>query len=211
MCRELEIVVKDSLAQHFVTKGDVRYQLKKAGLDPIDKPMEEVNTHRIETELKKNEMIAQVEAYKTPSGIVKLEVYQKMPVLRVMGYGGSYYVDNEGSTMPVSPRYVAYVPIASGAVEKQLAITDLYKFALFLQEDEFWNNQVEQIFVHPDQEIELIPRVGNHRIILGTLEGFQEKLDNLRLFYEQAIPKVGWEKYGIINLKYKNQIVCTKK
>lgn len=27
----------------------------------------------------------------------------------------------------------------------------------------------------------------------------------------QAIPKVGWEKYSMINLKYKNQIVCTKK
>ena len=70
---------------------------------------------------------------------------------------------------------------------------------------------MEQIFVHPDNEVELIPRVGNHRIMLGTFEGFEEKLDKLQLFYEQAIPKVGWEKYSIINLKYKNQIVCTKK
>ena len=34
---------------------------------------------------------------------------------------------------------------------------------------------------------------------------------HLQLFYEQAIPKVGWDKYEMINLKYKNQIVCTKK
>ena len=65
--------------------------------------------------------------------------------------------------------------------------------------------------MHPDQEVELVPRVGNHRIMLGTLEGFEEQLAYLKLFYEQAIPKMGWEKYSMINLKYKNQIVCTKK
>ena len=156
-------------------------------------------------------MIANVEVYKTPSGIIKMEVEQKMPILRVMSVRGNYYVDNIGTTMPVSRRYVAHVPVVSGYVEKDLAVTDLYKFALFLQENKFWNNQIEQIYVHPDNEVELIPRVGNHRIILGTFQDFQEKLDNLELFYEQAIPKVGWEKYSIINLKYKNQIVCTKK
>ncbi len=211
VCRDLQVVVKDSLDKHFVSESDLVSILKKAGLDPIARPMADVNTDRIETELLKNEMIAQVEAYKTPSGIIKLEVMQKRPILRVMGVSGSYYVDNRGTFMPISRRYVAHVPIASGYVEKELAMTDLYKFALFLQENEFWNDQIEQIYVHPDHDIELIPRVGNHRIMLGTLDGFEEKLANLRLFYEQAIPKVGWEKYGVINLKYKNQIVCTKK
>lgn len=210
-CQELQVVVKDSLDKHFVSESDLVSILKKAGLDPIERLMADVNTEQIETELLKNEMIAQVEAYKTPSGIIKLEVMQKMPILRIMGVRGNYYVDNQGTTMPISRRYAAHVPIVSGYVEKELAVTDLYKFALFLQENEFWNDQIEQIYVYPDHDIELIPRVGNHRIMLGTLDDFEEKLANLRLFYEQAIPKVGWEKYSMINLKYKNQIVCTKK
>lgn len=211
LCRDLQVVVVDSLDKHFVSENDLVYILKKAGLNPIKKPMDEVNTDRIENELLKNEMIARVEAYKTPSGMIKLEVEQKIPILRVITPRGNYYVDNLGSTMPVSRRYVAHVPVVSGYVEKELAVTDLYKFALFLQENEFWNDQIEQIYVYPDNDIELIPRVGNHRIMLGTLDEFEEKLANLKLFYEQAIPKVGWEKYSMINLKYKNQIVCTKK
>ena len=183
ICQDLQVVVKDSLDKHFVSESDLVSILKKAGLDPIKRSMADVNTDRIEMELLKNEMIAQVEAYKTPSGIIKLEVMQKMPILRIMGVRGSYYVDNLGTTMPISRRYAAHVPIVSGYVEKELAVTDLYKFALFLQENEFWN----------------------------TLDEFEEKLANLKLFYEQAIPKVGWEKYSMINLKYKNQIVCTKK
>ena len=211
VCQDLQVVVKDSLDKHFVSESDLVTILKKADLNPIKKPMDAINTDRIETELKKNEMIARIEAYKTPSGIIKLEVEQKIPILRVISSRGNFYVDNLGTTMPVSFRYVADVPLVSGYVEKELAVTDLYKFALFLQENEFWNNQIEQIYVHPDNEVELIPRVGNHRIVLGTFDDFQEKLDNLRLFYDKVIPKAGWEKYSIINLKYKDQIVCTKR
>lgn len=210
-CHALQIVVKDSLDKHFVSDKDLIAILKNAGMNPIDKPIDGVNTDRIESELKKNQMIARVEAYKTPSGTVKLEVEQKIPILRIIGPRGNYYVDNLGTTMPVSPRYVTNVPVASGYIEKELAVTDLYKFALFLQENEFWDSQIEQIYVHPDNEVELIPRVGNHRIVLGSFDGFDGKLDNLRLFYDKVIPKTGWEKYSIINLKYKDQIVCTKR
>ncbi|MDH6303371.1 cell division protein FtsQ [Parabacteroides sp. PF5-5] len=211
VCRELVVVVKDSLDKHFVTEADLLSLLKQAKLNPVGKPMNAINTHKIETQLLTNEMIASVEAYKTPSGIIKLEVKQKMPILRVIGVRGNFYIDSQGSTMPISSRYAAHVPVASGYIEKELATTDLYKFALFLQENTFWNNQIEQIFVYPDHDVILIPRVGDHRILLGSFDGFRGKLDNLQLFYEQAIPKMGWEKYSLINLKFKDQIVCTKK
>lgn len=210
-CHDLEIIVLDSLDKHFVSESDLIKILKKANLNPINKPVAMINTERIENELLKNEMIADVEVYKTPSGLVKLEVEQKIPILRIISPKGNYYVDNLGTTMPVSHRYVAHVPVASGFIEKELAIGDLYMFALFLLDNDFWNSQIEQIYVSSENEIELIPRVGNHRIVLGTLDNFEEKLDNLKLFYEKAIPKVGWEKYSRINLKFNNQIVCTKK
>jgi cell division protein FtsQ len=211
VCHDLAVIVKDSLDKRFVTANDLISLLKQAKLNPIGQPMNLVNTHKIETELLKNEMIAAVEAYKTPSGTIKLEVKQKMPILRVIGARGNFYVDNKGDIMPISWRYVAHVPVASGYIEKELATTDLYDFALFLHKNEFWNNQIEQIYVYPNREIALIPRVGEHRILLGTFDDFREKLYNLQLFYEQAIPKMGWEKYSIINLKFKDQIVCTKK
>ena len=73
-CHDLQVVIVDSLDEHFVSESDLIYILKKANLDPIKKPMKEINTHQIEKELLKNEMIAQVEAYKPPSGLIKLEV-----------------------------------------------------------------------------------------------------------------------------------------
>lgn len=211
VCRELVVAVKDSLDKHFVTETDLVYQLKQANLNPINKPLSAINTDEIEKELLKNEMIAGVEAYKTPAGTIQLNVRQKNPILRILGEKGNFYVDHQGNAMPVSRRYVVHVPLASGNIEKEFAVTELYKFALFLQENTFWNSQIDQLYVHPNGDVELIPRVGDYRIMLGSFENFEEKLQNLLLYYEQAVPKVGWEKYSMINLKYKNQIVCTKK
>ena len=134
-----------------------------------------------------------------------------MPILRVNSTSGNYYIDNIGSVMPLSRHYVAHVLVASGYINKEFAMNELYHFVQFLQDNEFWNNQIDQIYVDADQEVELIPLVGNHKILLGSFDDYQKKLDNLKLFYEQAIPKVGWEKYSLINLKYRNQIVCTKR
>ncbi len=211
VCRQVTVVVKDSADRHFIDRKDVLSILKNTSLYPINQRLRDINTEKIERKVADNELVDRVSVYKTPSGNINIEVTQKTPVLRVFSTQGSYYIDEHGHIMPVSPRYATYLPIASGNIEKSFATTDLYKFALFLQKHDFWNNQIEQIYVYPNKEVELIPRVGDHRIFLGSFEDFREKMDHLQLFYEQAIPKVGWEKYRIINLKYKNQIVCTKK
>jgi cell division protein FtsQ len=212
-CKDLIIKVENDNEKRFVTETDVTTALKQAKLNPVGKLMSVVNTDKIEKELLRNAMIEKADAFKTPTGIIKLIIREKTPILRIMtdAGDGDYYIDSKGGVMPVSRRYAVLVPIASGYIEKESITTDLYKFALFLQENNFWNNQIEQIYVHPDRDVELIPRVGEHRILLGTFDDFREKLDNLQLFYEQAIPKVGWGKYSRINLKFKNQVVCTKK
>lgn len=210
LCKKVEVVIADSLEKHFLKEKDIVAYLKKANLYPLDKKGDEINTHDIEDALLKNEIIETAEVVQAISGKIKIVISQKMPILRVFSSGGSYYVDKSGQTMPSALGQAIYVPVASGNIEKSFAVSDLYKFALFLQNDDFWNDQIEQIYVRSVSDVEIIPRVGNHRIILGSLDDYEKKLKHLRLFYEQVIPKMGWEKYSVINLKYKNQIVCTK-
>jgi cell division protein FtsQ len=210
LCKSVEVVVTDSLEKHFMKEKDVVAYLKKANLYPLNKNSREINTKDIESALLKNEIIEKAEVIRTTSGKIKIVISQKMPVLRVFASGGSYYIDKNGRTMSLTLGRAIYVPVASGNIEKSFATTELYKFALFLRDDDFWNDQIEQIYVRSAQEIELIPRIGDHRILLGSLDRYENKLERLRLFYEQIIPKMGWGKYRIINLKYKNQIICTK-
>ncbi|MDR0698769.1 MAG: cell division protein FtsQ [Tannerella sp.] len=210
LCKEVTVIIADSLDKHFLKERDIVAYLKKARLYPLNKNGDSINTYSIENALLKNEIIETAEVSRTVSGKIKIVISQKMPILRVFSQAGSYYVDKSGKIMPPVLGQAIYVPVASGNIEKTFAMTNLYKFALFLQKDDFWNSQIEQIYVRSVDDIEIIPRVGSHRIIIGSLENYESKLERLRLFYEQVIPKMGWEKYCIVNLKYKNQIVCTK-
>jgi cell division protein FtsQ len=207
VCERVEVVVRDSARKQFVASADVLALIKaEKGIDT-----EKIDTEKLERAVEKHDMVAQAEAFLTPSGKVRVVVTQREPVLRVMGMYGNFYVDKSGKIMPVSVRSTAWLPIACGYVERETATGNLYKIALFLRDDAFWNAQIEQLYVHRNGEVELIPRVGDHRIMLGLPDGFEKKLENLRLFYEQAVPKFGWRKYSVINLKYRDQVVCTRR
>ena len=134
-------------------------------------------------------------------------------------YGESFYLDDEGIVMPLSKKHSAHVLIVSGNISHKLRdtvknnsiVNKIYTLAKSITEDEFFKAQIEQIYINNKKEIELIPKVGNHIIIFGKIENTKEKLEKLKLFYTKGIKKTGWNNYKTINLKYRNQIVCTKK
>ena len=210
LCEKVEIVIADSLERSLLSEKEIIAFLTKEKLYPLNKKSDEINTHQIEEALLKNTIVETAKVVASISGKITITITQKMPILRVYSAGESYYVDNAGQTMSSSLVRALYVPIASGNIEKAFAVSELYKFALFLQHDAFWNDQITQIYVRSKNDVEIVPRVGSHRIILGNLDDFEKKLSKLRLFYDQVIPKSGWDKYSVINLKYRGQIVCTK-
>jgi len=212
ICKNVEIIVVDTLKCHFIKKNEVENILKNSGIKIVGQKMSDINTAFIEQKLEENKLIKKAECYKTIDSIIKIEIYQKKPVLRIISNSGNYYVDSERSIMPLSNNFAAYLPVATGNIDQKFATTKLYDFALFLQSNKYWNSQIEQINVLPNKDIELTPQAGNFQIILGSLDDdYVEKLDKLKLFYNKGLNKVGWNRYSVINLKYKNQVVCTKR
>jgi cell division protein FtsQ len=210
-CTTMQIEVVENGETSYLSNAQVESFLKKANVNPVGKKMSAISTEFIEKVLKENKLIKEVESFKTVDGTVKIKVYQRIPVLRIISEKGNYYVDKEGQIMPVPLNFAAYVPIATGNISEGYAKDRLYPFALFLRSHKFWNEQIEQIYVAPNLDIELTPRKGNHLIVLGKIEDYEENLDKLKLFYGKGLDKVGWNKYSVINLKYKNQVVCTKR
>ena len=212
VCRDMELVIKDTLNAGFVTKNEVAAILQKKGIYPVGKKMDRIHTKTLEKELNKHPLINEAQCYKTPSGKLCVEVTQRVPILRIMSNNGeNYYLDNKGKVMPPDAKCVAHRAIVTGNVEKSFAMKDLYKFGVFLQNNKFWDAQIEQIHVLPDRNIELVPRVGDHLVYLGKLENFENKLARLKEFYQKGLNQVGWNKYSRISLEFSNQIICTKR
>lgn len=212
VCSDVELLVRDSAYAGFITRKEVLALLNKRGISPVGKEMVRISGKTLEQELSKHPLIDQAECYKTPGGKLCVEVSQRIPILRVLAAdGSSYYVDNKGTVMPPDARCVALLPVVTGRVEQSFATEGLYHFGLFLQQDPFWNAQVEQINVLAGRRVELVPRVGDHIIYLGKLDGYERKLQRVQRFYREALNRVGWNKYSRISVEFGNQVICTKR
>ncbi|MDO5522454.1 MAG: hypothetical protein Q4G48_00225 [Bacteroidia bacterium] len=212
VCTKFEVVVKDSVQTKFIHPADIEELLKRKELYPVGKTMDEINTLEILDTILTNKLVKSATVYTARGGLVVANIYQREPILRVISHTkGSFYIDNNREQMPVSQNFAVYVPLATGAIDEEYAKNELYDFAVFLNNNPDWNAWVEQIVVKPNKDVDLIPRAGDFRIVFGKLENYSEKFAKFALFIEEGLNVVGWNRYSEINLKYDNQVVCTKK
>lgn len=69
---------------------------------------------------------------------------------------------------------------------------------------------IGQYNVAEKAQVELIPRFGNGTVIFGDDRNMESKMKRLDIFYFDVLRKVGWDYYRVINIMYKNQVVCLK-
>ncbi len=218
-CTDLRIRIPGM--QRFIEREDVYRILYKNHGELKGSLLRNVNIHQLEKALQANPFIKGARVYADMDGVIYIDVQQREPLLRILNMAGQdFYIDRDGLKIPSSPLFTASVLAANGAIMENfsgkvdslhtLLARDLYKTALFIGNDTLWNDQVEQLFVNGQGDIELVPRVGNQRIILGNADSLDAKFRSLLAFYKQAIPVVGWEAYRTINIKYANQVVCER-
>lgn len=234
LCKNLDINVNQDDELYFLNKMDIADLIHERGDSIVNQPKATVNIVGIENALKSHENIANAKVYVTIDGKVKVEVKQRRPLLRVMtAPGDSYYLDDEGRLMPLSDKYTAKVVIANGNIFESYAknykysimdiakddkkrkasmLDELYAMGVYIDANPFWKAQVKQIYINEENDMELVPLAGNQKIIFGDTTAMEEKFNKLLTFYQQGLNTTGWwNKYSTINLKFKNQIVCTKK
>jgi cell division protein FtsQ len=216
-CRNIEIEFsKNEIIK--TSREEVERLIHAADNQLVGKELREINTDIIEKEIEKHQAILNAEVFKVVAkdstsykGILGVRVKHREPVLRIMSSSGTYYLDRTGEQVPISSNYTANVLVASGYFSEDFAKEQLLPFVLHLEEDLFWKAQIEQVHVEQDGNVVLTPLVGDHLIELGNLEDFQEKLRNMKAFYEQVLVRNNWDKYHEISVKYKNQVIAKKK
>ncbi len=209
-CKGMRVTVADAVANAFADEGDVVRVVKERYGDVAGRGITEIDKDSIERLLVGRSVVKSAQVYYSLDGYLHIEIRQRKPVLRVLNDDG-YYVDEDGRIMPLSHKYTSRVVVATGNVSRKFACEELYPFVMVLRNDEFWDAYVEQIVVDGKKEVILIPKVGNFRIVLGGMKGYEQKMEKLRLFLKKGIARKGWNLYKEINLKFGRQIICVKK
>ena len=233
-CKSLDININHDDENFFIEQEEVKQIIHDRGDSIINEPLASIDIKELEYVLNSHPAVAKAEVYVSVNGEVKVDIAQRKPIVRIIDNNNeSYYIDDSGKLMPLSEKYTARVLIANGIliepyarrykysmeaiiqnpeVKDKTMLDDIYILAKYINADEFWNAQVEQLYVNSDREFELVPRVGDHKIIFGDITDYEEKFKKLMIFYKEGLNSTNsWNSYSAINLKFKNQIVCTKK
>jgi len=218
------IVFLDTLNQ-FIGKKDIdsllaqEYTIKEATLGQLD-------MGELEDRIESIPAVKNAEIYSKLDGHLMLEIHTEKPLISVINQQQEhYYIAQSGSLIPPGNNYVPRLPVANGHIS--LAYADsvnlknpgahfttaagLYKIAKYIDQHKFWQAQIEQLYVTEKGEYEMLPRVGAHVILLGDTTQMQWKFRKLYALYKQGFKRKNWNDYEEINLKFGNQVVCSKR
>ncbi len=227
---DLRVHVAGAEGVHFIDEASVRREVLDQGIAVMGTSIGEVDVTTIEQRLRSIPCVAKAEVYHTMDGVLHVKVVQREPIVRVFNSDGTgFYIDKEGWTMPTDLAHAARVLVVTGALnepgardgvldifgtdslQQNFRSDDIHRVATFIRKDPFWNALVDQLVVNKDGDFEVIPRIGNHRVLIGDGSELEQRFAKLRLFYAKGMPLADWRRYDRIDLRFAEQVVCTKR
>lgn len=213
----ININIENTNYSKFVQTENILNKIfKNNNIDPTKLNIGNIDLNQMEQNINTEPWVASSTIYIDNRKNLNVTVIQKIPYARIFDRSGnSYYLDTSGKELPLSESYNHYeIPFFNVPILKDDSISNLLKskilnISYYIKHDSFWLAQTSGVIVNSTNDIEIIPILGNHRIILGNAENISEKLDNVFLFYKNVLSKIGWNKYQIIDTRFKNQIVTS--
>jgi cell division protein FtsQ len=214
----MEVRVKGITDVYFVNEADI---LKALQIEfPLVQPgisMKEVDLNKIEKKVETHPFVRKAEVFADLKGHVMIEIAQHIPMARIVSPSAADgYISTQGKILPTSPQYTTRVMTLEGAYAESLlqfedineSHSELMELIRFIYRDDFWRAQIAGLDISKKSEIKMHQQVGKQVIEFGDAKDIDEKFNKINLFYEEILPKKGWNTYSRVNVKYKGQIVC---
>ncbi len=218
VCQDVKVDIKDSSVIRFIRSNDIKNWIKLYHSEIFGRQITPFKIRNIEEGLQKLQAVEKVSVFMNyynngvkNSQILVVSIKQREPVFRVTASESNFYVDRFGKYIRWSAHFTPRVMIVGGDFSAKYAAERLLPLIEFINNDSFWRSQIDQIYVDSDGELSMIPRVGDQVIYFGFPEDYMIKFRNLKALYTEGFKSCGWDRYSSINVKFLNQIVCTKK
>jgi cell division protein FtsQ len=193
----------------FLTENIVNNLLIQS-LDSMENTLNsELNLYKLECDVSEHPLVKEVLVYQGVEGAIGVEVIQKKPVLRLYIDGSSKYLDSKGKIMPLSSNFTARLPVYRGPWNEELKL-EVYRLISRFRESQFWIDELVGLTYKMEEGFVIFTRTGGHEVVLGSLNQLGTKLNKYEVFLRTAQSKGTVKDFRKINLKFNNQVVCSK-
>jgi cell division protein FtsQ len=196
-------------AELFVSYETVNKLLIENGKELKTIGKDKVVLNKLEKLLNEHDMIQKSEVFVSIDGVIKAMVTQRTPIARVFSEEGSFYIDSKGNRMPLSEIQTARLPLVLGEISDTNE-REMYSLLWFIYKDDFLRKNITGVEILPSGSLLMKNRNYNYDIEFGKVIEVQRKFDNYKAFFQKAVHDTLINKYKVINLKFTQQVVCTK-
>jgi cell division protein FtsQ len=226
-CTGITVEVAHSGQGGFLSEQNIIDHLHKHNDTLEGRNVRSIDVTLLEQQLMKIPYVAMADVYFTLGGVLKVRVQQRNVIARVFDiHQHSAYLADDGTLMPVTPGFQQRVLVANGEIHDTLSrlngknildiqgvavLKEIHKTASYIHRDTFLQALIPQIYVNQKRELELIPSIDNHTILIGNADSLEYKFRKLLAFYQRGMTRTGWAPYDQINVKYSNQVICSNK
>jgi cell division protein FtsQ len=194
----------------FVNQETVNKLLIENKSNPKSINKDKVDLNQLEKRINAHEMIESSDVFISIDGVLKAIVKQKTPIARIFDGNNSFYIDYKGDRMPLSTNYTARVPLVSGVnyTKNSEKLADLFRI---IYNDEFLKKNIIGVEIMPNGSLKMRNRNYNYQIDFGGTIRMNAKFNNYKVFFQKAVLDSSLNKYKTIDLRFAQQVVCTKK
>jgi len=213
----IEINISGVQNNYFIDKKEVLKILEKTNGKSLQKAIvSSLDLTEMENALQKDQWIKKAEMFFDNNNVLQIKIAEREPVARIFtASGASFYLDSSLTRLPLSDKFSARLPVFTNfptdvivlSKEDSILLNEIKSLSEFIGNDPFWMAQIDQIDITPERTFELIPKLGNQVIRFGNGDNYEEKFNKLLAFYKQVQTRTGWNRYSIIDVQYKNQVI----
>ncbi|MND74244.1 hypothetical protein D3C80_658320 [compost metagenome] len=193
----------------FVKQETVNKLLIENKRDASDIEKDKLDLNKVEKSINAHEMIEKSDVFVSIDGVLKAVVKQKTPIARFVDGESSFYIDYEGDKMPLSANFTARVPLVSGVINKKNN-EDLARLFRTIYDDDFLKKNIIGVQIMPNGSLKMLNRNFNFQIDFGRIINVERKFKNYKAFFQKTVLDSSLYKYSKIDLRFTEQVVCTK-
>ncbi len=210
-CAGMDVVVLDSADNKFVTSTEIIREMDNFPSRCKGMLLSDINTDSIEIFLKHIDKIESASCVIRNNGKILVTIVPMHPVARIFDNGDSYYINREGKRIVADARYYLDVPVISGQFDSTHTAVRLLPVLDYIASDSTWNSLVSMVKVDRKDNILLIPMIRGHIINFGDENDIDNKFARLHRIYKDVLPLKGWDYYDTLSVKWRGQVVATKR
>jgi len=219
-CNSIQIeLVGENTAALFIDEKEILQIIHEQGVKE-GQAIGKLNLSALEKYLETIRWVKHVELFLDNAQVLQVKIEQRIPIARIFtASGNSFYIDKEGLQLPLKQLTVLRLPVFTNFPTDQqklskpdsLLLNDILHFTKAVQNDSFFTAQTAQVNIASNGDFELVPTVGDHLVLIGSIENIEDKLNRLYTFYKKVWVQSGLNAYQVIDCRFDNQIVALKK